>query len=141
MYRFSSIPPPFLSVTACGLISASVVQRLAVSPSPVVLAWAVFVGRRPQRGLRLVLRRCRSSALAFRVALRGWRLAVLAVPVVGLSTAWVRGSLTRRAPWVGGRPATVVAASTRLPPAALTRRSTPLLSVAGRCAIKPRSAG
>ena len=35
----------------------------------------------------------------------------------------------------------MVAVSTRLPPAALTRRSTPFASLSGRCAIKPRSAG
>jgi len=39
MHRFLPIPPPFLSITACGFVGASTAQRLAASPSSVVQAW------------------------------------------------------------------------------------------------------
>ena len=38
MHRFLPIPPPFLSITACGFVGAALAQRLAASPSSAVLA-------------------------------------------------------------------------------------------------------
>ena len=66
----------------------------------------------------------RSPHRALRSVLRRWRLVVPAFPVCCSSFAWFRGRFTRRASWLGSRPATVVAASTRRPPVALTNHST-----------------
>ena len=66
----------------------------------------------------------RTHQRALQLALRRPRLAVLAFPAFGASVAWFRGCFTRRAPWIGCSPATMLAASTRRLPVALTIHST-----------------
>jgi hypothetical protein len=130
MRHFLPIPPLHLSVTVRGLVRVAIAPLLAALWSSAAQA---FVGaRRASSPSRLH---------AFRSVLRCSRLAVRSVPAVFSSIAWVGGRGAHQSPLLGSSPASVVAVSTRLFPGALTRRSTSLLSVAGRCAINPRSAG